>query len=76
MPGDFGVDFVSDFVSGFAGFASPEPSDELFGRESVLYQPDPLKTIAGGTSSLRGCFPHFGQVSTGASEKERTAENS
>jgi hypothetical protein len=39
-----------------------------------LYQPDPLKTIAGEVISLRGRLPQLGHFSTGPSLYERTAE--
>ena len=30
-------------------------------RESVLYQPEPLKAIAGAVSTRVACLPHFSQ---------------
>ena len=51
----------------------PSPGD--LPRESVLYQPEPLNTMAGGTMSLRGRFPQLGQVSSGSSLNDWTAEN-
>lgn len=81
-------DFVSDFVSGFASdlvsdlvsdFApSFAPGDAVseagFARESVLYQPEPLNTMAGGAMSLRGCFPQFGHVASASSLYDCSAE--
>lgn len=44
-------------------------------RLSVLYQPDPLNTIADGVIRRRGRFPHVGHRSTGGSLYDRTTEN-
>lgn len=77
---DFDVLFVSDalvlFVSVFVSEAE-DPLLSLFGlvRLSVLYQPEPLNTIAGAVKSFRGGFPQFGHAATGASVNDWTAEN-
>jgi hypothetical protein len=67
---------VSDFVSLFLSPLVP-PSSEPFwaGRLSVLYQPDPLKTIAGVDNKRRGFLPQFGHFSSGSSLYDCTAEN-
>lgn len=64
------------FVSGFVSEVD-DPLLSLFGlvRLSVLYQPAPLKTIAGAVISLLGGFPQFGHVSIGDSLNVWTAEN-
>jgi hypothetical protein len=71
--------FVSLLVSVLASpflSALAAPSDELFsaGRLSVLYQPEPLKTIAGIDSRRRGFFPQFGHFSSASSLNDWTAE--
>jgi hypothetical protein len=50
---------------------------ELFspGRLSVLYQPEPLKTIAGVEMRRRGFFPQLGHFSSASSLNDWTAEN-
>ena len=75
LPGSFLVEAESavdeDFVS-----ESPE-EDELRPlaeadedeRESVMYQPLPLKTMPTGWITLRSAPPHCSQVVSGASEK-------
>jgi hypothetical protein len=52
-------------------------SDELFspGRLSVLYQPDPLKTIAGIDRRRRGFLPQLGHFCSASSLNDWTAEN-
>jgi hypothetical protein len=75
---------VSVFVSALVSvFVSPFLSErellesELFspGRLSVLYQPEPLKTIAGVERSRRGFFPQLGHFSSASSLNDWTAEN-
>src|SRR4029077_19761955 len=46
-----------------------------WGRLSVLYQPPPLKTIAGVAISFRGRLPQLGHLSSVASVYDWTAEN-
>ena len=69
---------LSGFVSADPpplGAASFAPSFDEAGDErlSVLYQPDPLKTIAGAVMRRRGRFPQFGHAATGSSLNDRTA---
>src|SRR5688572_26759914 len=77
-------DFVSPLESPLAGaLVSPflsallAPSAELFsaGRLSVLYQPEPLNTIAGIDSRRRGFLPQLGHFSSESSLNDWTAEN-
>jgi hypothetical protein len=54
--------------------ASPEvlellAPDEFEDRESVMYQPLPLKTMPTGWMILRNVPPHWSQVVSGGSEK-------
>jgi len=58
-----------------AASLEPEDDDDVDGRLSVLYQPEPLKTIAGSAISRRGRSPQTGQCSTGGSSNERTTLN-
>jgi hypothetical protein len=44
-------------------------ADELDERESVMYQPLPLKTMPTGWMILRSVPPHCSQVVSGGSEK-------
>lgn len=77
MPAGFAFpsDFASGFVSGLlSDFVSGLLSVFSAGRLSVLYQPDPLKTIAAGTIRRRGFFPHFGHFWTGSSLYDCTRE--
>jgi hypothetical protein len=84
----FASDFVSLFLSLFLSlfaslFASLFVSElalaesELFsaGRLSVLYQPDPLKTMAGVEMRRRGFLPQLGHFSSALSLYDWTAEN-
>ena len=48
-------------------FGELTPLDDL--RESVMYQPLPLKTMPTGWMTLRRLPPHCSQVVSGASEK-------
>ena len=66
---------ASDFVSLFLSAVELLASDFSAGRLSVLYQPEPLKTIAGVDISLRGFFPQLGHFSSGSSLYDCTAEN-
>jgi hypothetical protein len=68
--------FVSVLLSPFFS-ALADPSDEPFsaGRLSVLYQPEPLKTIAGIDRRRRGFFPQLGHFSSDSSLNDWTAEN-
>jgi hypothetical protein len=68
---------VSVFVSLFLSALLPPPSSDPFwaGRLSVLYQPEPLKTIAGVEIRRRGFLPQFGHFSIGSSLYDCTAEN-
>jgi hypothetical protein len=84
-------DFAVSVFAGFAAFAgsldaSPvvegasfacdaSPASLDFGRLSVLYQPPPLKTIAGVAISLRGRLPQLGHFSSVASVYDWTCEN-
>jgi hypothetical protein len=67
---------ASDFVSLFLS-ALTAPSAELLsaGRLSVLYQPDPLNTIAGAEMRRRGRLPQLGHFSSASSLNDWTAEN-
>jgi len=65
-------DFVSLFVSDVAGLESELLAAD---RLSVLYQPEPLKTMAGVDRSRRGCLPQLGHFSRASSLKDWTAEN-
>jgi hypothetical protein len=67
---------ASDFVSLFLSEVEL-PESELFsaGRLSVLYQPDPLKTIAGVEMRRRGFLPQLGHFSSASSLNDWTAEN-
>jgi hypothetical protein len=70
---------VSPLVSALASpflSALAVPSDELLsaGRLSVLYQPEPLKTIAGIERRRRGFFPQLGHFSSASSLNDWTAE--
>jgi hypothetical protein len=73
---------LSDFVADVPDFSELFSGDVLLSplslgaapRESVLYHPDPLNTIAGVVISLRGRSPQLGHFSTGPSLYERTAE--
>jgi hypothetical protein len=76
----FASDFVSLFLSLFASLFVSElvlPESELFsaGRLSVLYQPDPLKTMAGVEMRRRGFLPQLGHFSSASSLYDWTAEN-
>jgi hypothetical protein len=67
--------FVSLFVSVFVSVLAGSPASlGAFPRESVLYQPEPLNTIAGVVISLRGRLPQFGHFSMGPSLNDWTAE--
>jgi hypothetical protein len=44
-------------------------ADELDARESVMYQPLPLKTMPTGWMTLRSAPPHCSHVVSGASVK-------
>ena len=79
---DAGVDSVlvsdveSDFESVFLSEVAVLASDPFSaGRLSVLYQPDPLKTIAGVDIRRRGFLPQLGHFSRGSSLYDCTAEN-
>ncbi len=65
--GEWSDGLVSDLVSVFAAGFEASPSVGAAPRESVLYQPDPLKTTAGAVMSRRGRFPQLGHFSTGPS---------
>jgi hypothetical protein len=69
-------DFASLFLSLFASVLEL-PESELFsaGRLSVLYQPDPLKTMAGVEMRRRGFLPQLGHFSRASSLNDWTAEN-
>jgi len=68
--------FVSPLVSLFLSALAPVSSDPFWaGRLSVLYQPEPLKTIAGVEMRRRGFLPQFGHFSSAASLNDWTAEN-
>ena len=63
---ELGVDsdgFVSDFD------AAGPLAEAVEARESVMYQPLPLKTMPTGWMTLRSVPPHCSQVVSGASEK-------
>jgi hypothetical protein len=57
--------FDEDSADEDAPFADPEDDD----RESVMYQPLPLKTMPTGWMTLRNAPPHCSQVVSGGSEK-------
>jgi hypothetical protein len=62
------VDFVE--VESFEeDLASPLSDDEDDDRESVMYQPLPLKTMPTGWMTFRSAPPHCSQVVSGGSEK-------
>ena len=66
--------FVSLLVSVFVSFVSfVSPSLLLAGRLSVLYQPEPLNTIADGTMRRRGFLPQLGHFPSGSSWNDWTA---
>ena len=50
------------------------PTTSAPGRLSVLYQPEPLKTIAGIDMRRRGFLPQFGHFSSASSLNDWTAE--
>ncbi len=54
-----------------ASFA-PSFADAEDDRLSVLYHPDPLKTIAGVVMSRRGRFPQFGHAASFSSANDWT----
>lgn len=71
-----GASFLSDFSAPLSVFAGSleedaEVSDVVLDlpRESVTYQPLPLKTMPTGWNTLRRSPPHVSQVVRGASEK-------
>ena len=64
---------ASAVVAAAAGTdAASSPGAE---RESVLYQPDPLKTMAVAAMSRRGTLAQRGQAPSGGSLKPPTASN-
>jgi hypothetical protein len=65
--------FVSVLVSLFLSALASEVLSA--GRLSVLYQPEPLKTIAGVEMSRRGFLPQLGHFSSASSLNDCTAEN-
>ena len=54
------------------GFGAPSSLGDAE-RESVLYQPDPLKTIAVAAMTRRGSLPQRAQTATGGSLNPPTA---
>ena len=68
-----GLDAVLDELLDSAGFDSDvllgPLAEEVEPRESVMYQPLPLKTMPTGWSSLRSSPPHASQVVSGWSLK-------
>lgn len=64
-------DFDSDFVEDTESLLEPpRPFAELDDeRESVMYQPLPLKTMPTGWITLRSAPPHCSHVLSGGSEK-------
>jgi hypothetical protein len=67
---------VSDFASLFLSLVELVASDPFSaGRLSVLYQPEPLKTIAGVEIKRRGFLPQLGHFSSASSLYDWTAEN-
>jgi hypothetical protein len=62
---------VSVFAPSFSfdGVAAGPLVDEVDERESVMYQPLPLKTMPTGWMTLRSAPPHCSHVVSGASEK-------
>jgi hypothetical protein len=66
VPDSFAPDsFASDDVGEELGLLA----DELEERESVMYQPLPLKTMPTGWMILRNVPPHCSHVVRGGSEK-------
>jgi hypothetical protein len=61
-------DFVA-LESFFDDFVSPFSEDEDDDRESVMYQPLPLKTMPTGWMTFRSAPPHCSHVVSGGSEK-------
>ena len=64
-----GLAAVSDFLPSAGGLELELLVDEVDERESVMYQPLPLKTMPTGWITLRSAPPHCSQVVSGASEK-------
>ena len=62
------LDVVSD--AEVAGFVAAGPlADDVEARESVMYQPLPLKTMPTGWMTLRSAPPHCSHVVSGGSVK-------
>lgn len=64
-----------DAVSAFFSLLVPTVFDELPAL-SVLYQPEPLKTIGAGVMSLRTGPPHVGHADSGDSLNDCHLSNS
>ena len=63
------LSFDSDDVEGEEEELLDPVVDELDARESVMYQPLPLKTMPTGWMTLRSVPPHCSQVVSGGSVK-------
>jgi hypothetical protein len=68
---DDAEDELDDSEDVVAGSLAPEGplADEVDERESVIYQPLPLKTMPTGWMTLRNEPPHCSHVVSGGSEK-------